>query len=226
MRILLVEDHQRLASLICKGLKDASIDADSVGTAQTASEAVDCRSYDAMILDLGLPDRDGLDLLSQIRNKDMSLPVLILTSRIQVADRVKGLNAGADDYLTKPFDMDELVARVHALLRRPTTMLSKILTAGDISFDIVSREARVGEAPLALTPREGRVLEQLLMRGGKVVPKEIMEQGLYGIEEERSSNSLEVLIHRLRKKLTAAHAGAAVHTVRGVGYMILPDAEQ
>ena len=223
MRILLVEDHRRLASLICRGLRGANIDADAVTTAQTALEALDCRSYDALLLDLGLPDRDGLDLLREIRAKEMSLPVLILTSRIQVSDRVNGLNSGADDYLTKPFDMDELVARVHALLRRPHAMLSKILTAGDISFDIVSREARIGEVPLSLTPREARVLEQLMLRSGRVVPKENMEQGLYGFEDEISSNSLEVVIHRLRKKLVAAQAGAAVHTVRGVGYMILPE---
>jgi DNA-binding response OmpR family regulator len=225
LRILLVEDHRRLASLVCRGLEDAHIDADSVGTAQTAIEALDCRSYDAMILDLGLPDRDGLALLKEIRDKKISLPILILTSRIQVSDRIKGLDSGADDYLTKPFDMDELVARVHALLRRPSTMLSKILTAGDISFDIVSREALVGDALLPLTPREARVLEQLLLRSGKVVLKENMEQGLYGFEDEISSNSLEVVIHRLRKKLVAAEAGAAVHTVRGVGYMILPEEE-
>jgi len=225
LRILLVEDHQRLASLICRGLEDAHIDADSVGTAQTAMEALDLRSYDAMILDLGLPDRDGLTLLKELREMGMSLPVLILTSRIQVSDRVKGLNSGADDYLTKPFDMEELVARVHALLRRPSAMLSKVLTAGDISFDVVSREVHVGDASLSLTPREARVLEQLLLRSGKVVLKENMEQGLYGFEDEISSNSLEVVVHRLRKKLTSAQAGAAVHTVRGVGYMILPEEE-
>jgi DNA-binding response OmpR family regulator len=225
LRILLVEDHRRLASLIRRGLADAHIDADSVGTAQAAFEALDLRSYDVMILDLGLPDRDGLSLLKEIRGKGMSLPVLVLTARIQVSDRVKGLDSGADDYLTKPFDMDELVARVHALLRRPSTMLSKILTAGDISFDIVSREAHVGDASLSLTPRESRVLEQLLLRSGKVVLKENMEQGLYGLEDEISSNSLEVVIHRLRRKLVAAQAGAVVHTVRGVGYMVLPEQE-
>jgi DNA-binding response OmpR family regulator len=225
LRILLVEDHRRLASLICRGLADAHIDADSVGTAQAAFEALDCRSYDVMILDLGLPDRNGLSLLKEIRGKGMSLPVLVLTARVQVSDRIKGLDSGADDYLTKPFDMDELVARVHALLRRPSTMLSKVLTAGDISFDIVSREALVGDSPLPLTPRESRVLEQLLLRNGKVVLKENMEHGLYGLEDEISSNSLEVVIHRLRKKLVTAQAGAAVHTVRGVGYMILPENE-
>jgi len=223
MRILLIEDHRRLAGLVSQGLKSAGIDVDAVETAQAALDTLDCRSYDAVILDLGLPDRDGLDLLRHIRQREMSLPVLILTSRIQVSDRVKGLNAGADDYLTKPFAMDELVARLHALLRRPGAILSQIFTAGDISFDVVSREARVGDAPLPLSPREAGALEQLLRRSGKVVPKAIMEEGLYGIEDDISSNSLEVLIHRLRKKLTAAGAGAAVHTVRGVGYMILPD---
>ncbi len=223
MRVLLVEDHERLASLIRQGLKKAQLDVDAVITAKEALQALSCHHYEAMILDLGLPDRDGLDMLKFIRGENNSLPVVILTSRVQVSDRVKGLNAGADDYLTKPFAMEELIARLHALLRRPKPSLGQVLAAGDVSFDVVAREARVGTTPLPVSPREARILEQLLRRSGKVVPKSIMEQGLYGIEDELSSNSVEVLVHRLRKKLTDSHAKAVIHTVRGVGYMILPE---
>ncbi len=223
MRVLLVEDHERLASLIRQGLRKAQLDVDIVFTATEALQALSCHHYDAMILDLGLPDRDGLDVLKFIRGENNSLPVLILTSRVQVSDRVKGLNAGADDYLTKPFAMEELVARIHALLRRPTPALGQVLAAGDVYFDVVAREARVGSTPLPVSPREAQILEQLLRRSGKVVPKSIMEQGLYGIEDELSSNSVEVLVHRLRKKLSDFHAEAVIHTVRGVGYMIMPE---
>jgi DNA-binding response OmpR family regulator len=223
LRILLVEDYERLASLVRQGLQRAEMDVDSVTTASEALEVLFSHRYDAMILDLGLPDRDGLDVLKFLRSNNSSLPVLILTSRVQVSDRVKGLNAGADDYLTKPFAMEELVARLHALLRRPQPSLGQVLAAGDVYFDVIAREARVGTAPLPVSPREARVLEQLLRRSGKVVPKSIMEQGLYGIDEELSSNTVEVLIHRLRKKLTDSHAQVAIHTVRGVGYMIMAE---
>jgi DNA-binding response OmpR family regulator len=222
LRILLVEDHERLASLIRQGLRKAHLDVDAVVTAREALQALSCHHYEAMILDLGLPDQDGLDILKIIRGENNSLPVVILTSRVQVSDRVKGLNAGADDYLTKPFAMEELVARIHALLRRPQPFLGQVLATGDLYFDVVAREARVGSMPLPVSPREARILEQLLRRSGKVVPKSIMEQGLYGIENDLSSNSVEVLVHRLRKKLTDFHAKAVIHTVRGVGYIILP----
>ncbi len=222
MRILLVEDHKRLSRLVAEGLNAAQFDVDVVGTASEAEELLSFGCHDAMVLDLGLPDMDGIQFLEKLRGKDRSLPVLILTSRIQVSDRVEGLDAGADDYLTKPFAMEELVSRIRALLRRPQDALGQVLEAANTTFDVVSREVRVDGTLLPISPTETRMLEHLLRRCGKVVPKRLLEQGLYGIEEELSSNSVEVLMHRLRKKLGDAGAKAKIHTVRGVGYMILP----
>lgn len=223
MRILLIEDYERLASFIRKGLKASEFDIDAVGDAAAALEALRDTPYDAAILDLGLPDMDGIDLLGRIRGQDKTLPILILTSRVQVADRVAGLNAGADDYLTKPFAMEELVARLHALLRRPSTALGQVLTCGDVSLDVAERTVQVNGTALNLSRREASVLEHLLRRAGRVVPKTLLEQSLYGAGEELSSNSVEVLVHRVRKKLSDGGARAAIHTVRGVGYMILAD---
>lgn len=227
MRILLIEDHTRLAGLIRKGLSAARFNVDLVGTARDALANIACVAYDAVILDLGLPDMDGLELLGQLRTKAVTVPVLILTSRIRLQDKVHGLNAGADDYLTKPFEMDELVARIHALLRRPQPTLGQTLTVGNLELDTLAREVRTSDLrePLPLSGREFSVLEQLMRRGGKVVPKELIEQSLYGTGEDLSSNSVEVLIHRVRKKLADMGADAAIHTVRGVGYMIASEAE-
>lgn len=214
-----------MASLTCTGLARAGLDTDSVGTAAAAAQALADHHYDAVILDLGLPDRDGLQLLKDLRRQHNSVPVLILTSRVQVADRVTGLDAGADDYLTKPFAMEELVSRLRAILRRPQSALGQVLSAGNLSFDVVARDVRVDGVGVKLSPREAGILEQLLRREGKVVPKTILEQGLYGIEDELSSNSVEVLVHRVRKKLSDAGATATIHTLRGVGYMILAEDE-
>jgi DNA-binding response OmpR family regulator len=223
MRILLVEDHERLAGLVQQGLKKAELDCDAVSRVSEARQALECHHYDAMILDIGLPDEDGLSLLSGLRREENHLPVLILTSRVQVADRVKGLDAGADDYLTKPFAMEELVARVHALLRRPQTSLGQVLSVGDVAFDVGAREARVGAEPVKVSRQESRVLEVLLRRSGHVVPKGMIEQGLYGLGDNLSSNSIEVIVHRLRKKLDDKGATTKIHTVHGVGYMILAE---
>jgi DNA-binding response OmpR family regulator len=223
MRILLVEDHERLSGLVQQGLKKAELDCDSVARASEARQALACHHYDAMILDIGLPDEDGLSLLAGLRREENHMPVLILTSRVQVADRVKGLDAGADDYLTKPFAMEELIARVHALLRRPQAALGQVLSVGDVTFDVGAREARVAGAPVKVSRQESRVLEVLLRRNGRVVPKGMIEQGLYGLGDNLSSNSVEVIVHRLRKKLQDKGAATKIHTVHGVGYMILAE---
>lgn len=206
-----------------KGLKSAGFDADIVGTADEASAALGAAQYDAMVLDLGLPDRDGLDLLRSVRERSDPIPVLVVTSRIQVADRVTGLNAGADDYLTKPFAMDELAARLRALLRRPVATLAPTLNCGNLSLQPATRAAYVNEAPVMLSPREVSLLENLLRQAGKVVTKAALEDSLYGAFHDATPNSLEVMVHRLRRKLTSAGASATVHTVRGVGYMIADD---
>jgi len=220
MRILLIEDNQRLVETIEQGLGNCGFAVDSFGTVDEASAVLETVLYDAVILDLGLPDGDGLDVLKKLREDSNSTPVLIVTARDGVDDRVKGLDAGGDDYLLKPFAMEELAARVRALLRRPGGILGQTLTAGNLSFDTTSREVRVGESPISISQREMGVLEQLMRRSGRVVPKDTLEEKLYGFDDEITSNSVEVHISRLRKRLCGADAGIHIHTLRGVGYLL------
>ena len=177
-------------------------------------------SYDAAIIDLSLPDGDGLSLLGELRTRGNQTPVLVLTARDAVEDRVRGLDTGADDYLVKPFAMTELIARTKALLRRPGGALGMTLKAGNISFDTIERDVRVEGASLILPRRESAILENLMRRLGRVVPKAVFEEKLYGLDDERGSNTILVHIHHLRRKLLDAGASAEIHTVRGVGYLL------
>lgn len=224
MHILLIEDHDRLAALIRKGLESAGFTVDTCSEGADGLAAIELSHFGAVILDLGLPDMDGMEVLRKLRTADNSVPVLILTARIGVNERVQGLDAGADDYLTKPFDMNELIARIRALLRRPTSLLGKILNIGNLTFDTGAREISIEGSHVMLSPRETSLLELLIRRGGKVVPKNQLEDNLYGMGETVSSNSLEVLVHRLRKKLQDSGAEVNIHTVRGVGYMLTGEA--
>ncbi len=220
MRLLLVEDHARFAHFVREGLEKEGFTVDLVETGAAADAAVSAVRYDAIILDLGLPDEDGVDVLKGWRDRGEETPVLILTARDGVEDRVRGLNSGGDDYLLKPFDMNELVARVRALLRRPGGALGLVLNAGNVAFDTTAREVRIDEQPISISRREMAVLEQLMRRSGRVVPKDVLEDKIYGFDEEVSSNSVEVHVSRLRKRLTNAGADVAVHTLRGVGYLL------
>ncbi len=220
MRLLLVEDNYRLAQTTKEGLEKESFAVDYFGTAKEAESALETVSYDAVVLDLGLPDGDGLKILCDLRARSDSTPVLILTARDGVDDRVRGLDAGADDYLLKPFAMEELVARTRALLRRPGGVLGQTLTAGNVSFDTSAREVRVGKSPISISRREMGVLEQLMRRNGRVVPKDVLEDKMYGFGEEVTSNSVEVHISRLRKRLATVGATISIHTLRGVGYLL------
>ena len=198
---------------------------DVFGTVADGDAAVETVAYDAVVLDLGLPDGDGMSLLRSMRERGDTTPVLILTARDGVDDRVKGLNSGGDDYLLKPFDMKELIARVRALLRRPGGALGMVLTAGNLSFDTVAREVSVENKAITVSRREMDVLEQLLRRYGRVVPKDVLEENLYGFGEEVTSNSVEVHISRLRKRLSGADASVSIHTLRGIGYLLSEAAE-
>jgi len=220
MRILLVEDNLRLSTFVRRGLENEDFTVDGVGTIADAEAALDTAPYDLMVLDLGLPDGDGLDLLKDLRAANNHLPVLVLTARDGVDDRVKGLNAGADDYLLKPFAVEELTARLRALLRRPDGALGASLKSGNLTFDTSAREVRVLGALIKISRKEMGVLEQLLRRAGKVVPKDVLESKLYGFDEDVSSNSLEANVSRLRKRLTQANATVSIHTLRGVGYLL------
>jgi len=220
MRILLVEDNLRLSTYVRRGLEKENFTVDGVGTVADAEAALDTALYDLVVLDLGLPDGDGLDLLKRFRAADRHLPVLVLTARDGVDDRVKGLNAGADDYLLKPFAVEELTARLRALLRRPDGVLGLCLSAGNLSFDTTAQDVRVGATSIKISRKEMSVLEQLMRRCGKVVPKDVLENKLYGFDEKVSANSLEAHISRLRKRLKQAGASATIHTLRGVGYLL------
>ena len=220
MRLLLVEDNERLAGLVAAGLTKAGFEVDTQNNATDAQAALQSVSYAAMVLDLGLPDRDGIHLLRELRQSGDALPVLILTARGGLEDRVRGLNSGADDYLVKPFAQEELVARLRALLRRPGGLLGDALVVGALRLDTVSREVTANGKHLSLSPREVAVLEILMRRAGRAVPKKLVEDHLFGLSGDGSSNAIEVYVHRLRKQLADAQAGVAVHTMRGVGYLM------
>ena len=219
MRLLLVEDNDRLAQLVVKGLTAAGFAVDRVNRLEEAEAALAAARFDIVVLDLGLPDGDGGDWLTKCRAAGEKLPVLMLTARTSTADKVGGLNSGADDYLSKPFEMEELVARLKALLRRPGGVLGLMLKLGRLNFDTVHREAAVAGRRLTLSASELTLLELLLRRAGRVVPRRLLEEGLYGFDDDVGSNSLEAHISRLRKKLEAAAAGVQIHTLRGIGYL-------
>jgi DNA-binding response OmpR family regulator len=220
MRLLAVEDEPDLGLLLRDALTRGGFAVDLVTGIAAAEDHLAVATYDAMILDLGLADGDGLTLLRGLRRRAAMLPVLILTARDAPEDRVTGLDSGADDYLVKPFHMPELISRMRALLRRPNAALGVVLRLGALVLDTTSRQAAVAGATLELSLREMALLELLLRRQGRVVPREAIEQALYGFDTLVGSNALEVLVHRLRRKLTEAGASAAVHTLRGVGYLL------
>lgn len=220
MRLLLVEDNERLSALLTQGLGGAGFEIDVASTTSDAFEAAVGTGYSAIVLDLGLPDGDGLNVLREIRRRGIATPVLILTARSGLKDRVKGLETGADDYLGKPFALEELVARLRALLRRPGDLLGLALNVGNVTLDVGARQILVGGTAQFFPAREIVVLELLMRRSGRVVPKKLVEDHLFGVANDIGSNAIEVYIHRIRKQLAEAGADAQIHTVRGVGYMI------
>ena len=220
MRVLIVEDEPALAALLRDALARAGFALDVAHGVADAEASLRLATYDTLILDLGLADGDGLTLLQALRRRGTSVPVLILTARDAPEDRVRGLDLGADDYVVKPFHMDELVSRVRALLRRPNAALGVELRLGNLALHTPSRAVTVGCVAVALSAREASLLELLLRRHGRVVPRESIEENLYGFDSPTSPNAVEVLVHRLRRRLQDASATAAVHTIRGVGYML------
>jgi len=202
------------------GLGKAGFLADRVSTLEEAQRSLAAERYAAVILDLGLPDGDGLSVVRTLRGSGDSTPILILSARGGVNDRVKGIELGADDYLAKPFALEELVARMRALLRRPGEFLGRTLRAGNIALDTAGRQVFVEDAPQLLSAREIDLLEILLRRTGRVVPKSLAEDHLFGLPGEVRSNAVEVYVHRLRKHLADAGANVEIHTVRGVGYLM------
>ena len=221
MRLLVVEDEARIAEIVRAALVRGGFAVDVVRLCADAQEALAANPYDAAILDLGLPDGDGLKLLKELRAGRNAVPVLVLTARDAVEHRVAGLDAGADDYLIKPFAMAELIARTKALLRRPGGALGTILKTGNIAFDTIGRDVRINDEVHVLPRREAAILEHLMRRVGRVVPKALLEEKLYGLDDELGSNAIPVHVHHLRRKLLESGATVEIHTVRGVGYLLV-----
>jgi two-component system response regulator TctD len=220
MRLLIVEDNEDLAQLLTKGLKSAGFDSDRLSEAADARAALAELQYDGLILDLGLPDEDGLVLLRELRESKNPIPVLVLTARGGLQDRLTGLRGGADDYLVKPFAFEELVARLEAILRRPGQFLGSTLSVGNLIFDTEGKQAFVDECPQALSAREAAVLELLMRAKGRVVTKQRIEDHIFGLTDEVASNAIEVYVHRLRKQLLEGGAKVRINTIRGLGYLI------
>jgi len=218
MRILVVEDDDHLADGISRSLTRSGHAVDVAADGLNAEAALVITPYDLVILDLQLPQRNGLEVLRNYRSGGGTAPVMILTARGAVADRVGGLDTGADDYLAKPFELAELEARVRSLLRRASAAPAPVLRHGSLSLDTVGRRVEIGGEGVDMSMREIALLEMLLLRTGRVVSKEALLEKLYGADEHVGENAVEVFVHRVRRKLEAA--GVSIRTVRGLGYMI------
>jgi two-component system response regulator QseB len=214
MRLLLVEDDEMIGAGVRAGLREVGYTVDWARDGRQADLALAADPYDLLLLDLGLPRKSGLDVLRGVRARGNDIPVLVVTARDAVSDRVKGLDAGADDYLVKPFDLDELAARVRALLRRRAGRAEPVIEHGGVRLNPATREATLDGQPLNLSAREFALLEALLERPGMLLSRHQLEEKLYGWGEEVESNTVEVYIHSLRKKLGPGF----IRTVRGVGY--------
>jgi two-component system OmpR family response regulator len=218
MRILVVEDDAVLAAALTRALTQAAYTVDLAETGEEANRALGNSTYDLVVLDVALPGMDGLTVLRRLRDRRSQVPVLILTARDTLDDRVAGLDLGADDYMTKPFDLPEFEARVRALIRRGHFSSGASLTHGRLRYDSVARRLFHDEQPVELSVRELTVIELLLSRQGRVVSKEQIIDRLFGWGDEVGSNAIEVYVHRVRKKLEPF--GVEIRTVRGMGYLL------
>lgn len=220
MRILLVDDHENLGSVVLQALERSRFVADWVRDVAEAEAALRVRAYDLVLLDLNLPDGDGLDLLRQIQAAPIRLPVIVLTARGSLNDRIAGLEDGADDYLIKPFELVELIARVRAVLRRPDAGATEQLYFGRIALHPQSGAIAIGDQPVVLARRESQLLAALLRRSGRVCSRDHLEGCLYSQDSEVSPNAIESSVSRLRTYLAEHEAGVEIRAIRGVGYVL------
>lgn len=225
MRLLLVEDNRRLGELVGDGLRDSGYAVDWVTTIDEAEAVLVTARIDLVLLDLGLPDGDGIDLIRRLRAAKNMTPVLVLTARSGLNDRIGGLDAGADDFLVKPFAIEELSARCRALLRRPDRGLPPQLTLGNVELNPCERTALVGKVILELGRKEIDLLEVLMRRTGHVVTRPVLEDSMYDMNEEVTSNALEAVVSRLRRHLKQSQATVEIRTIQGVGYTIIKSPE-
>jgi two-component system OmpR family response regulator len=222
MRVLVVEDDAKIASFVVNGLKQSGFAVDRCADGEEAHVLASTTSYDAAILDIMLPKLDGLSLLRQLRKEGIRVPVIFLSAKASVDDRVKGLQAGGDDYLTKPFAFSELLARVQALIRRSTEAVEPTkLTVGDLSLDLLTREIRRGSEKIDLQAREFSLLEYLMRHAGRVVTKTMILEHIWDYSFDPQTNVVDVLVSRLRSKIDRDKK--LVHTIRGVGYVLKSD---
>jgi two-component system response regulator TctD len=220
MRLLLIEDSTRLRELLTERVHDAGWRLDAVATSAEAEAAAGLVAYDLALLDLGLPDGDGIALIRTLRKGGFGAPILVITARGAIDDRVSALDSGADDYLVKPFNHTELLARCRALLRRRSSAVVELFEVASISFDPASGIVRVAGEVLSISPRERSVLELLLRNAGRVVAKQQIEVALSESGGEISTNAVELAVSRLRRRLAASQSGIAIETIRGVGYLL------
>ena len=216
MRVLLVEDDRMIGEVVEQALKDASYAVDWSRDGIAAATALETQAYDVVLLDLGLPKKDGIAVLHTIRSSGNTVPVLIVTARDAIDERIRGLDSGADDYVIKPFEMGELLARMRAVIRRKGGASGPLLSNGILALDPVTREATAGTISVRLSGREFALLEALLIRPGAILSRGELEDRIYGWGQEVESNAVEFLIHSLRKKLGADK----IKNVRGVGWMV------
>ena len=220
MRVLLVEDEPEMAAALATALRDHDMVVDLVADLGLAEEALRIATYSAVLLDRQLPDGDGLKLIPKLRASGLQTPIIVLTARGEIADRVAGLDGGADDYLSKPFAIAELLARLRAVLRRPGDLPDETLKLGRLAYDGAHRQASVAGVALNLPRRELLVLEALLRRAGRTVARSMLDDAVYGFDDEIQSNALDTHLSRLRRKLADADAGIEIHAIRGIGYLI------
>lgn len=220
MRVLFVEDEPEMARLVGVNVGAAGFTVDRVTSIGDADAALKVARYALVLLDRRLPDGDGLTLIGRVRRTQPGVPVIVLSALDAVLDRVRGLDKGADDYLPKPFDTDELLARIRAALRRPGAEDAPPIACGRLAFDLSSRSVTVGGAPLTLKRRELALLESLIRRAGRVVQRETLVEEIYGFDDDVQSNTLDAHVSRLRSRLIELGADVLIHPVRGVGYLL------
>jgi heavy metal response regulator len=221
MRVLIVEDDQQIASFVTKGLKQAGFAVDHVSDGEEGLQMAELNPYDIMVIDIMLPGLDGFSVIEKLRSKGNTIPILVLSARGSLDDKLKGFQSGSDDYLTKPFSFSELQARVQALLRRTTRgQIKNVLEIGDLKMDLLSRKVSRGDREIELQPREFTLLEYLMRNAGNVVSKTMILEHVWDYHFDPQTNVVDVLVHRLRTKIDKDFQIKLLHTIRGVGYVL------
>jgi len=221
MRVLIVEDDEQIASFVIKGLKQAGFAVDHVADGEDGLHMAEVNPYDVMIIDIMLPKRDGFSVIESLRSRGNTTPILVLSARGSLDDKLKGFQSGSDDYLTKPFSFSELLARLQALLRRTTRgQRQNVLSVGDLQMDLVRRTVRRSNREIVLQPREFALLEYLMRNSGNVVSKTMILEHVWDYHFDPQTNVVDVLIHRLRNKIDKDFQTKLIHTVRSVGYVL------